>query len=69
MEELEARLRARGTETEQAIERRLEVAREEMSNRDRYQHQVINRELGQAVAEIEEILKQHNGEISDARRT
>lgn len=69
MEELEARLRARGTETDQAIERRLEVAREEMSNRDRYQHQVINRELGQAVAEIEEILKQHNGEISDARRT
>ncbi len=69
MDELETRLRARGTESEQAIERRLEVAREEMSNRDRYQYQVINRELGRAVAEIEEILKQHNGEISDARRT
>jgi guanylate kinase len=69
MEELETRLRARGTESEQAIERRLEVAREEMSNRDRYQYQVINRELGQAVAEIEKILKQHNGELSDARRT
>jgi guanylate kinase len=64
MEELELRLRQRGTETEEAIHRRLEVAREEMSFRHRYQHQVINRNLEVAVDEICQLLKQYQGEKS-----
>jgi len=59
MEELELRLRQRGTETEEAIQRRLEVAREEMSFRHRYKHQVINRNLDEAVGEICQLLKQY----------
>ena len=63
MEELEHRLRQRGTETEAAIQRRLEVAREEIAHRQRYQYQVINRDLQQAVAEICHILEaeKHKG--------
>jgi guanylate kinase len=62
MEELESRLRARGTETESAIQRRLEVAREEMSYRNRYQHQVVNRDLDQAVNEICGVLQSYQKE-------
>ncbi len=62
MEELESRLRQRGTETEAAIQRRLEVAREEMSLRHRYAHQVINRDLDEAVNEICQLLMQYQGD-------
>jgi guanylate kinase len=62
MEELELRLRQRGTESEAAIQRRLEVAREEMAFRHRYQHQVINRDLDEAVVEICQLLMQYQGD-------
>jgi guanylate kinase len=52
IEELERRLRGRGTESEEAIRRRLEVARRELSFADRYRHQVINRTVDQAVHDI-----------------
>jgi len=55
-EELERRLRARGTEAEDAIQRRLNVARHELSRADQYQYQVINDTVDQAVANIEQIL-------------
>lgn len=57
MAELEKRLRSRGTETEAAIERRLEVAGEEMQAVSRYQHEVINHNVDQTVAQICELLK------------
>ncbi len=57
VDELERRLRGRGTESEEAIRRRLEVAREELTFADRYCHQVINDSADQAVAEICEILR------------
>jgi len=57
LEELERRLRARGTETEQSLERRLEVARRELAVADRYRYQVINETIATAVDEICEILK------------
>jgi guanylate kinase len=56
LEELERRLRGRGTESEEAIQRRLEVARRELALADRYQHRIINRSVECAVAEIEQIL-------------
>ena len=56
-EVFEQRLRARGTESEEVIQRRLKTAREELRFADRYSHQVCNDELDRAVREIVEILK------------
>jgi guanylate kinase len=55
--ELECRLRARGTESEEAIQRRLEVARRELARADKYRFQVVNDTVEQAVHEIGEILR------------
>jgi guanylate kinase len=55
--ELERRLRSRGTESEEAIERRLSVARRELQLADRYQYQVVNETVAGAVDEISHILE------------
>jgi guanylate kinase len=57
MEELEDRLRARNTESEAAIDARLETASVEMRYMHRYQYEVINGSVDVAVAEICQILK------------
>lgn len=54
--ELERRLRARGTESEAAIQRRLEVARRELARANRYTYQVVNDKVERAVDEIGSIL-------------
>ena len=54
--ELERRLRARGTESEEAVQRRLEVARRELARADQYQFQVINDTVDRAVDRITQIL-------------
>ena len=51
-EELERRLRNRGTESEEAIEGRLARAKSELAVASRYQNQVINDNLDQAVQAI-----------------
>lgn len=56
--ELERRLRARGTESEPAIQRRLETARREMARADQYTYQVINDSIDKAVDEISGLLAQ-----------
>lgn len=56
--ELERRLRGRGSETEDRIQRRLEIARNELTFRDRYRHVVINDNVTRAANEIIEILTQ-----------
>src|SRR3954469_6892977 len=55
--ELERRLRARGTESEEAIARRLDVARRELARAHQYKYQVVNDTVDRAVREIGEILK------------
>jgi len=55
--ELEQRLRSRGTENEEAITRRLSVAREELQLADRYEYQVVNDTVPRAVDEICTILQ------------
>lgn len=55
-EELERRLRSRATESEESIQRRLSVARRELQLADRYQFQVVNDTVPQAVEEICQIL-------------
>jgi guanylate kinase len=56
IEDLERRLRLRGTETEAAIQRRLEVARRELGFVGRYRYVVRNQSVEQAVHDILEIL-------------
>ena len=62
MEELERRLRGRKTEAAGDINRRLEIARHEMTFAPRYAHVVVNQAVDQAVREICEILTRiHKG--------
>jgi guanylate kinase len=65
--ELEQRLRGRGTETEEALARRLARAKQELELADRYQHQVVNDDLDRAVAEICEILTREWEKTNDDR--
>ncbi len=50
--ELEHRLRARKTESEEVIRRRIEIAKSEMHMSHLYDHVVINKDLNQAVEEV-----------------
>ncbi|MCK6480566.1 MAG: guanylate kinase [Planctomycetes bacterium] len=52
LEELERRLGRRGTEDPAAVRRRLETARAEMAEKDRFDLEVVNREVAQAVEVI-----------------
>lgn len=56
-DEFERRLRARGTESEEVIQRRLATAEKELQLADRYKYVVVNDQLETAVSEICEILK------------
>jgi guanylate kinase len=56
IEELQRRLRGRGTESGEALQRRLARARDELALADRYRYQVINDDVDQAVREMCHIL-------------
>lgn len=56
-EELEARIRGRGTEAEESIQKRLKNALGEMLEAHRYAHQVVNDDVDAAVAKLEEIVR------------
>ena len=53
LEELEARLRGRGTETEENIQKRLKTAKEEMQNKEIYPHIVVNQDNKSDLAALE----------------
>lgn len=55
-ETLRERLVGRGTDSPEAIERRLEVAEEELAAQGEFQHVVINDDVDRAVAELERII-------------
>jgi guanylate kinase len=57
VEELERRLRDRRTDTHEIIERRLRDARSDMGHSDEFTHVIINDDLDQAVAELEDIIR------------
>lgn len=59
MDELERRLRDRGTESEAAIQRRLETAADEMRFLHRYEYEIINGSVDVAVAQVCQILRDH----------
>lgn len=52
----EQRLRRRGTETEEALQRRLAIARKELAASGFYKYRVVNDQLDRAVDEIADIL-------------
>jgi guanylate kinase len=54
--ELQRRLRGRGTESEETIRHRLEVARQELRQAGHYDHQIINRTVDQSVRDICQVL-------------
>ena len=60
----EQRLRRRGTETEEALQRRLAIAREELAAADFYRHRVVNDDLDRAVKEIAHILIARENELN-----
>jgi len=64
IEVLEKRLRGRGTDPEEEIKTRMEIANKEMSFKDIYKYNVVNDDLEVCVDEIDKIicaeLKKHN---------
>ncbi len=58
IDELERRLRRRGTESEQSIERRLAGAKREMAFADRYRYRIVNDDLEAAIAALCRLLTQ-----------
>ena len=58
-QELERRLRSRGTDTEAVIERRLRDALADMSHWDEFDYVIFNDDLDQAVADLEAVLAGH----------
>lgn len=54
---LEARLRERGTDSEQAVARRLETAHEELAAQDEFQRVIVNDDLDVASAELESVVR------------
>ena len=64
-EELERRLRGRGTEDETALARRLEVASHEMDAAETYDHIVVNSTVDQTVLDVCQLL---TGEASDIKK-
>ncbi|HJB54990.1 MAG TPA: guanylate kinase [Candidatus Olsenella avistercoris] len=56
-EELERRLRGRGTEDEASIERRLSGAREEMGKASLYDVRIVNDDLERACAELQDVIR------------
>jgi len=60
MEELERRLRDRGTDSEESIRTRLARARSELEQSHRYRYQVVNDDRERAVEEICRILAEEN---------
>ena len=66
-EEYEKRIRNRGTESEEVIEKRLATIRKELEQAQYYSHVIINDDLERAVTEIGTILKQREQELNAGR--
>ena len=56
-EENERRLRARATESEGEIEDRLELAREQLSQANEFDYQIVNDDLDRAISALTEIVR------------
>ncbi len=61
IEELEKRLRGRGTESEENIQKRMKNARDELAEMDSFDHVIMNDEFERAAFELEAIVRQSMG--------
>lgn len=66
---LAARLQGRGTDTQATIRRRLQNARWEMTLAQRYDYQVVNRRLPDAVAQMQAIITAERLRVPSPRKT
>ncbi|MGY6531008.1 MAG: guanylate kinase [Cyanobacterium sp.] len=55
-EELERRLKGRGSDSAEAIKKRLARAKEEMVAQDEFDHKIVNDQLERAIAQLEKII-------------
>jgi guanylate kinase len=60
-ETLQLRLVARGTDSQEEIARRLDVARDELAAQDEFGYVVVNDRLEEAVERLEAIVREHLG--------
>lgn len=66
MEELERRLRMRGTESEEALCRRMDAAREEIRQAEAsYDYVLVNDDLNRAFIELQALVRYHRGQGND----
>lgn len=61
-EELERRLRGRGTDADEVIARRLREAVEEMSHWQEFRHVIVNDDFDDALAALKHVLRGENGQ-------
>jgi guanylate kinase len=57
IEELGRRLRDRGTDSAEVVERRLRDARSDMEHQDEFEHIIINDDLDRAVTALEDLIR------------
>ena len=60
-QELERRLRGRGTESEESIRERLEIARNELAQQDKFTLKLVNDEVNACAARLYDIICQRAG--------
>jgi guanylate kinase len=60
-EQLRRRLEGRGTDSPEAIDARLEVAKQELAAQDEFAYRVVNDDLDQAAEKLEEIVRTELG--------
>lgn len=56
VEDLEARIRTRGTNSEESIAKRLEIARQELAASNEFDFQIVNDNLETAIAKLEQAI-------------
>ena len=61
---LRDRLRGRGTDSAEAIDKRLQVAEQELGAQDDFDHRIVNDDLDKASAELESIVRDSIGTAS-----
>lgn len=66
-EELERRLRARGTEDQEALARRLATADAELAEASRFDHVVVNDDLDEATTRVAAIIEANRTDPTDRR--
>lgn len=67
-DDLVARLTARGTESADAVARRLETARVEMAARNEFDHVLVNHEVDQVASELVSLLVGSDDSTTDPSR-